>query len=157
MPLASGQNESFSAPSPLLNAPLIPSPLDGKTPTCEACGIAGVGALDPPGPSFCPGKKGSPDRGQGGQSSSQILASAPQKLEEDQAGSLPLAPKCPHTQVPNDSSVCSQGVLRSLMGETAGPGDFYLQIQIKQILLKCASLPNCFPPPTSVPIPVLYI
>lgn len=103
-------------PLPPLNVPLIPSPLDGGTPTCEACSIVGVGALDPLGPSFCLGKKGRPERGQGGQSSYQILASAPQKLEEGEAGSLPLPPKCPHAQVPNDSSMSSPGGSAAING-----------------------------------------
>lgn len=74
MPLASGQNEGFSAPSSSLNAPLILSPLDGGTPTCEACSIAGVGALDPLGPVFfARGRKAALRE-------AKVLASAPQKL-----------------------------------------------------------------------------
>lgn len=41
-------------PCASLNAPLTPSSVNGGTPTCEAYSIAGVGALDPLGPSFSP-------------------------------------------------------------------------------------------------------
>lgn len=59
-------------PSASLNAPLIPSSINGGTPTCEACSMVGVGALDPLGPSFPPGRKGGPDGGPGGQPDSRL-------------------------------------------------------------------------------------